>query len=609
MNISQSTKKSNNDSLKTRQRIITLPIILMIVLIPLAVRGITVNTYLSNYEWYNNASKRPDVFLYIKSVLFLILSSFMLAIMLYYMFKPFMYKRKIDLKAAIVDSTCFIPLGIYLLLIVISTIFSSYSDFALRGFTGQYESMWVLLGYGLAAFYTYLFIVNIQQVKAVVNSLIIVVSIITILGITQYLGYDFFKTSFGKSLISKNELTFQFDKGHVYSTLYNPNYVGLFATLVVPLLVILIINSKKMIKKVLYTVLIIAVLITTYGSRSFSGMIGIGASLIILLILCMVIYRKSVIKHSKKIICSIIALAIIGTITNIAVGNPIGKKVGQVITSIKSGNDKVQHNLTSIKTQEDAVTIEYNENLLNIQLFIDSDQYDFRFLDSTGQELTYQISDDGTNVTLEDTKFSGLVFSVAQVNDLISLTIECDGTPWYFTNQTDGTYYYINGNGKLLKIDVQDEMKKIWSIGSGRGYIWSESIDILKDHPILGTGPDTFAFYFPNTDYLNLHYAQFDNQIITKPHSIYLQIAIQTGIPSLIVFLTFYIMYAISSIRLYCRKGLKEYETQIAFGILIGSFGYMVACIANDSIVTVAPIFWILIGLGLAINRIIKKNI
>lgn len=608
MNVSKTTKTSTKDITKTRQRMITIPIILIIVLIPLAVHGITVNTHLSNYEWYSNVTKTADLFLYIKSVLFLILSSCMLAIMLYYMFKPFMYQRKINFKAAIIDSTCFVPLGIYLLLIIISTIFSDYKDFALRGFTTQYESMWVLLGYGLAAFYTYIFVTNLQQVKVIVNTLTIVVSIITMLGVTQYFGFDFFKTSFGKSLISKNELTFRFEKRHVYATLYNPNYVGLFATLIIPLLIILIIYSKKMTIKALYSLLLIAVLITTYGSRSSSSMIGIAASLIMLVILYMVIYRKWIIIHSKLVIFSIIALVLIGIITNIVIGNPIGRKVGQIVTNVKNSNDIVEHSLTGIETKDDAVAIEYNGSLLYAQLLIESDQYNFSFTDSNGQELTYLISDDGTIITMEDEKFSGLVFYVAQINDLIALTMENDGKPWYFTNQTDSTYYYINNMGKLVKLDTQDTMKKFWSIGSGRGYIWANSFKILKDHPLLGTGPDTFAFYFPNIDYLNLHYTNFDNQIITKPHSIYLQVATQTGIPSLIAFLAFYLMYAISSIRLYCRKGLIEYETQIAFGILMGSFGYIVAGLANDSSVTVAPIFWILIGLGLAINRMVKKN-
>lgn len=608
MNVSKTTKTSTKDITKTRQRMITIPIILIIVLIPLAVHGITVNTHLSNHEWYSNVTKTADLFLYIKSVLFLILSSCMLAIMLYYMFKPFMYQRKINFKAAIIDSTCFVPLGIYLLLIIISTIFSDYKDFALRGFTTQYESMWVLLGYGLAAFYTYIFVTNLQQVKVIVNTLTIVVSIITMLGVTQYFGFDFFKTSFGKSLISKNELTFRFEKRHVYATLYNPNYVGLFATLIIPLLIILIIYSKKMTIKALYSLLLIAVLITTYGSRSSSSMIGIAASLIMLVILYMVIYRKWIIIHSKLVIFSIIALVLIGIITNIVIGNPIGRKVGQIVTNVKNSNDIVEHSLTGIETKDDAVAIEYNGSLLYAQLLIESDQYNFSFTDSNGQELTYLISDDGTIITMEDEKFSGLVFYVAQINDLIALTMENDGKPWYFTNQTDSTYYYINNMGKLVKLDTQDTMKKFWSIGSGRGYIWANSLKILKDHPLLGTGPDTFAFYFPNIDYLNLHYTNFDNQIITKPHSIYLQVATQTGIPSLIAFLAFYLMYAISSIRLYCRKGLIEYETQIAFGILMGSFGYIVAGLANDSSVTVAPIFWILIGLGLAINRMVKKN-
>ena len=95
--------------------------------------------------------------------------------------------------------------------------------------------------------------------------------------------------------------------------------------------------------------------------------------------------------------------------------------------------------------------------------------------------------------------------------------------------------------GKLLKLNEEDEYKNYWSIGSGRGYIWDCTIPIIKNHWLLGTGPDTYALYFPNTEYLNLYQNGFHGQIITKPHSMYLQIAAQTGIPSLISVLIFYI--------------------------------------------------------------------
>lgn len=41
---------------------------------------------------------------------------------------------------------------------------------------------------------------------------------------------------------------------------------------------------------------------------------------------------------------------------------------------------------------------------------------------------------------------------------------------------------------------------------------------------------------------------------------------------------------------------------------MISVFGYIVTGIANDSTVAVAPVFWGLLGVGLAVNRMASKE-
>ncbi len=88
----------------------------------------------------------------------------------------------------------------------------------------------------------------------------------------------------------------------------------------------------------------------------------------------------------------------------------------------------------------------------------------------------------------------------------------------------------------------------------------------------------------------------------------YLQIAVQTGLVSMIAFLLFYLFYFVTSIRLYMKSKLDSYETQIGAAILVGTFGYMIMGLANDSSITVAPIFWLLMGIGIAINYRLKNG-
>ena len=87
------------------------------------------------------------------------------------------------------------------------------------------------------------------------------------------------------------------------------------------------------------------------------------------------------------------------------------------------------------------------------------------------------------------------------------------------------------------------------------------------------------------------------------------KIGVQTGILSLICFLVFYFWYFAVSIKLYRKANKSEYLVKIGIGILCGTFGYMVVGLINDSMVVTAPLFWTLLGVGLACNSMIKKSL
>ena len=47
--------------------------------------------------------------------------------------------------------------------------------------------------------------------------------------------------------------------------------------------------------------------------------------------------------------------------------------------------------------------------------------------------------------------------------------------------------------------------------------------------------------------------------------------------------------------------------SKIGVGILASVIGYLILALTNDSCIAVSPIFWVLTGIGLAINRQLKK--
>ena len=185
----------------------------------------------------------------------------------------------------------------------------------------------------------------------------------------------------------------------------------------------------------------------------------------------------------------------------------------------------------------------------------------------------------------------------------------------------EGTIRFIRKDGIMMVLGYYGELltdikapsfgfKGKENMATNRGYIWSRSIPLLKDTILIGHGPDTYAIYFPNNDFVGKFIGfKGANTIVDKPHNLYLQIAINTGVLSLIAFLTLMLTYIISSFKAYFKKesyaGIME---SAGLGIFMAISMYLFTGLSNDSIVSVAPIFWILLGTGFVLNEKAMHN-
>lgn len=149
-------------------------------------------------------------------------------------------------------------------------------------------------------------------------------------------------------------------------------------------------------------------------------------------------------------------------------------------------------------------------------------------------------------------------------------------------------------------------------LGSSRGYIWSRTLPLLGNCLFTGYGPDTFTYNFPQNDVLAKYYSyeQFNEGFyvtVDKPHNMYLQIFYSSGLIALLAFLGIVVFYLVDCFRLYALR--REYRTEQAMGIsvMLGIVGYLAAGMFNDSVVSVAPVFWILLGVGAALNTINRR--
>lgn len=112
--------------------------------------------------------------------------------------------------------------------------------------------------------------------------------------------------------------------------------------------------------------------------------------------------------------------------------------------------------------------------------------------------------------------------------------------------------------------------------GSGRVFIWKETIKLIRTNWTFGIGPD------------NLNIPTGPGRYADKAHNIYLEIAVSMG---LFAFFS-YILFLSLVLRFQRRKHGPLFFTMILAYLLQGFF--------NIDVVGVMPLFWIVLGLSLA---------
>lgn len=146
--------------------------------------------------------------------------------------------------------------------------------------------------------------------------------------------------------------------------------------------------------------------------------------------------------------------------------------------------------------------------------------------------------------------------------------------------------------------------KTIGSGGNGRLKIWENSLDIVKDNPIFGVGFDNFELAYPNpkipagivmgTTNEEVKSESVSYLVIDNAHNVYIHTAVSTGILGLIPYLLLCLFVFI--------KGLK-FKNKLGILLLSVFVAYSIQAFANISVIQVAPIYYIILGLILSLKE------
>lgn len=603
-----------------KKNIILFPIFVIVAIIPLIVRYKEYNPNLQDFSWFSNVTTWSDFFLYYKQLIFvgIIWIAFLILIFKFFISKVINNSNILKVNGKYKFTIALVPVLIYGAMAIMSTIFSEYSYYSYNGIFEQFETIFVLIGYCFIIFYCFIFINSIQDIKCVTRYLTFGVTIMVILGLGQCFKLDFFRSTLGNKLIlpQGGVVNFIFPLGQAYLSLYNPNYVGLYVALIAPIFLTLCILNENKAFKIFYYFIFISLLLCIVSSQARNGFVAFCCSLVLLFIF---LRKRLIAKLRYTIMLTILSLAILISYS-LYINNGFFIRLQNSLEV-----QEVTNLLSEIITDKNYIEITYDENKLYLQSEINENVMNFypyvvysedvtnntKFEDAI--KLDTYLDVEQNMVYISDDRFKTFQITPVNCGECYGYNVIIDNHSWVFSNfRGDNEYYFYNSYGKwdkMEKVETAIFSREYESLGSYRGYIWSRTIPLLKDYIFLGSGADTFAIVFPQNDYVGMYNTIFENSLITKPHNLYLQIGVQTGVISLIAFLVFYGIYFFTSIKLYIKSNFDNYAEKVGIGIFLGSIGYMVSAIFNDSTVTVSPIYWTLMGIGLAINYYVKNNL
>lgn len=573
---------------------------LALAVLPFIVRIYAYHLDMEEYSWFILDEDRTDFFSYYKSLFFLILALLMAADLIRALLRRHLSPWTSPVWALLLIN------GILFLLSAVCSV--NVKD-SLFGNYGRFESVFVLIGYEILCFYAFRYASDPRTFQILLRGLAAAAALMCLLGFLQAAGMDPLNLEWVQRLITPHELwdevigniSSNLTQNTVYLTLANPNYASIYLSMLLPLMFILWKTGSRTVRfcSGCLILLLFADLVLTF---SRVGLFSLG----IIGILTLILQKNSWKRHWKKMLAAVFACTLLFFLTDSLSGFRFAERLKLTLQSFQKSDTP---SLTYMETSAEGVTLTYGGRTITV-----SYQY------GTGNESIRILGDDGTDLTdhyiapagiLDLEGLENLLLFTREVDEEDMLTLIIDEVFWNFTEDPELGYLFYTGNGKY---DTLSEIPRANLFGmehmaSGRLYIWSRTLPLLKDYWLTGSGEDTFYLVFPQNDYVGkAAYAGSPLDVIEKPHNTYLLTALQNGILSLILFLVFYLIYFIDSIRIYGKDRPFDTQDWMGFCVFLSTVCFMTGGIFNDSNINISPLFWAMLGIGMGLNRHIRAE-
>ncbi len=586
-----------------------------------------------------------DLLLYCKEIA---LIGFTAVVLLYFLGERIFPDRieKLDRNRGKQLKVPLIAAGGYILFSVLSFIFCDYKETALFGVNSEYEGLLAIICYvGVFLFAVY-YMKNPAEEKVLTGceifkyGITILCLVIGILSVVEVFCTPLLEISFLQDIISsektrdiahsiKNENFI----GQICLMFNNPGFLGGFCALFIPVDFCISLSAKK-VWKILGIIGTGLMGLSIYWSRSTVAIL----SLVISLPLMLLLYIRKEKGNKKSDYKSFIITAAVTL--SIAAAAIVSSEIFPTYSSVTRGtNETPATNVTSeemfrlskAEIKDGELYLHSEDKLLKISVdkalihncYLDSatDSFSKCLVFSDGDRIIEgrtpatikktTIREETPGFKLTDERYKAI--TIATEERLLIMDLGYSGTVEFCITEK-GLTAFGQGSAQMDEIPQPKVtgLEKFYSFGTGRGYIWVQSLPVIADSIFIGGGNGTFAFRFLQNEMvglLNTHGSY--KYVIDRPHNWYLQVICSDGLLAFVCVLVLFLWYIIRFIkRLNLGKkadplGLAEVEV-FDIGLFAGILGFLICGMINDSCVTVNPLFWLM--LGTAVARSVKTN-
>lgn len=200
---------------------------------------------------------------------------------------------------------------------------------------------------------------------------------------------------------------------------------------------------------------------------------------------------------------------------------------------------------------------------------------------------------------------------LAQENDRVweeSIGFFIDINP-YLKDEASLTNLGISIDNKVYASDNVLELpllpERSLSFGTGRGYIWKETLELVKKRPFLGYGSDSLVYNFPHYQLESRAGMQDENNIVDKTHNIYIAVLYGTGILGFIALISICIWNFIIVLKSLIKKN-KGNSPELILAIAV--LAYSIQALFNDSIPAITAVAFIFLGMVFSMGNKLSEN-